>query len=135
MICETILTCGVIVGGFTAHLTNEYAKETGYNWNNQAIGIDIEQKKEGVYFGGTVSTFKDSYFKRSNTELAKVGYRFNDVWAVGVAGGHVKTSYYDGAIASPYVEGCKGHFCANIIGVPDVMKNDAFVNVNFKVRW
>ena len=100
------LEAGLLFGGATVHHSAKFAPQGGYNWNNQTIGIEVLQGTEGLNFGMSVARFKDSFNKRSIWALGLVEYRINYEHvnlSTGLGLGHLKTSYYNGAIVAPYL--------------------------------
>ncbi len=133
MICEAIY-CAVILGGVTAHVTDDHAPEGGYEWFNNNIGVSLETKGK-IYYGSSVVYFTDSFGEPSDTELVHIGYRLDDNFAIGGAVGRGKTSYYEGGVAAPFIEGCDKNICLNVTGTPNFGNNDPFFHVHFKVRF
>jgi len=135
IICELAVTCSLLFGGATYHFTEKYAPERGYSWNNQTIGFSMEQNKKGFYNGINLATFKDSFNKRSFTFTSTYGFRINDNIAFGMGTGYTKTSYYEGVLLAPYGEICHLRICGTILGLPNLVHNDAFINLGLKVRF
>ncbi len=98
---------GVLFGGGVKHFSSKFAPSNGYNENTKTIGIEVLQDKEGVVFGGSVAKFKDSFNKSSYWLLGIAEYKhtFKYVSASGGVGiGKLKTSYYNGVFATPYIK-------------------------------
>ena len=126
---------GVLFGGGVKHLSNNFAPQGGYNENSHTIGLEILQDKDGIIFGGSAAKFKDSFAKSSHWILATVEYRktFKHVSAsAGVGVGKLKTSYYNGPFATPFVKvrhNYTGLYCKAMVQPFSNDRVDSFVAV------
>lgn len=135
----TALETGLIFGGATVHHSAKFAPDGGYNWNNQTIGIELMQDDEGLNFGLSVARFKDSFNKRSVWAMALVEYRekFEMInFGTGLGIGHLKTSYYNGAMVAPYMRlghNDTGLYTKLIVQPFNNDKADSFTSIMFGV--
>lgn len=136
------LSIGLILGSTTMHMTHKYEPTEGYNQANRSLGIDVVEKGEGWHPGFMAFRFDDSYDKTSAAILGTYGYADNfDVkgltfdYRAGVGAGYTRTSYYEGAVGSVFVEGCQGHHCVQLSGIPKLTNVDAVLMAQYKFRF
>lgn len=127
------ISVSIILGGISAHLTDTYAPDEGYNQIHDSLGIDLEYKNYGL----TAFRFDDSYNKPSHTVLGNYGYRFGNEFntKVGVFGGYLDTSYYSGAYGGLFVEPCYKNICIQGSFVPKTTITDSTIMMQLKIRF
>lgn len=134
------INVSLILGSVSTHTTTEFEPANQYNQNHKSIGVEVAQSKEGITNGLQLFKFKDSFNKNSHTVLYSLGYRktfetsvYSDV-RFGISGGYVDTSYYNGAVAMPFVGGFIGRVGLDISYLPKVKRADSVLMVQFKVK-
>ncbi len=137
---DRLVDASIIVGSFSKHLTDDFEPTSGYNETHQSLGIDIEKNaKNGFIPGVTLFSFKDSFDNSSFVALGTLAYKktFHPTFSIkgGLAAGLVDTSYYSGAVASPFVEACYYFVCPQLSYFPKLSgRADSFLALQLKFK-
>ena len=128
----------IIAGGFSKHLTTKYEPQKGYTDQHSNIGLEISQTGPGWVFSAQTTFFKDSHNEDSFLGVGGFGYRlllpYQFLIYGGIGAGYVKTSYYNGIIALPYIE--LGWWRISVEGsyLPEFKNTDSGIALQFKFK-
>ena len=128
----------IIAGGFSKHLTDKYEPEEGYTEQHSNLGLEISQAGPGWVFSAQATYFKDSHDENSFLGVGAFGYRATLPYQFfiygGIGAGYVRTSYYNGVIALPYVE--LGWWRISVEGsyLPEFKNTDSGIALQFKFK-
>lgn len=137
---DRLVDASIIAGSFSKHLTDDFEPINGYNETHQSFGVDIEKNaKNGFIPGITLFSFKDSFDNSSFVALGTFAYKktFHPSFNMkgGLAAGLVDTSYYSGAVASPFIEACYYFVCPQLSYFPKLSgRADSFIALQFKFK-